>query len=40
MPETNSSENTARMANLIALKLREQGLQLRDMASKKLNLPL
>lgn len=23
------------MANLIALKLREQGLQLRDMASKK-----
>ena len=26
MPETNSSENTARMANLIALKLREQGL--------------
>ena len=35
MPETNSSENTARMANLIALKLREQGLQLRDMASKK-----
>ena len=35
MPETNSSENTARMASLIALKLREQGLQLRDMASKK-----
>ncbi len=34
MPETNSSENTARMASLIALKLREQGLQLRDMASK------
>ncbi|MEG0646052.1 MAG: C1 family peptidase [Bacteroides sp.] len=29
MPETNSSENTARMAGLIALKLREQGLQLR-----------
>lgn len=34
MPETNSSENTVRMASLIALKLREQGLQLRDMASK------
>ena len=34
MPETNSSENTSRMASLIALKLREQGLQLRDMASK------
>ena len=30
MPETNSSENTARMANLIALKLREYGLQLRE----------
>ncbi len=29
MPETNSSENTARMAGLITLKLREQGLQLR-----------
>lgn len=29
MPETNSSENTARMAGLISLKLREQGLQLR-----------
>lgn len=34
MPETNSSENTARMANLIALKLREQGLQLRDLMAK------
>ncbi|WP_455585209.1 C1 family peptidase [Bacteroides sp.] len=34
MPETNSSENTARMANLISLKLREFGLQLRDQASK------
>lgn len=36
MPETNSSENTSRMAGLIALKLREQGLQLRDMAAQKL----
>lgn len=34
MPETNSSENTARMASLIALKLREQGLQLRDLMAK------
>ena len=34
MPETNSSENTSRMANLISLKLREQGLQLRDFATK------
>lgn len=34
MPETNSSENTARMANLISLKLREFGLQLREQASK------
>lgn len=33
MPETNSSENTARMASLIIQKLREQGLQLRDMAA-------
>lgn len=31
MPETNSSENTSRMANLISLKLKEFGLQLRDM---------
>lgn len=30
MPETNSSENTSRMANLISLKLKEYGLQLRD----------
>ncbi len=30
MPETNSSENTARMANLISLKLKEYALQLRD----------
>lgn len=34
MPETNSSENTARMANLISLKLREYGLQLREQAAK------
>ena len=34
MPETNSSENTSRMAGLIALKLREQGLQLRDLAAQ------
>ena len=34
MPETNSSENTSRMAGLITLKLREQGIQLRDMAAK------
>lgn len=34
MPETNSSENTARMASLVSLKLREQALQLRDMAVK------
>lgn len=30
MPETNSSENTSRMAGLITLKLKEYGLQLRD----------
>ena len=34
MPETNSSENTSRMAGLIALKLREQGLQLRGLAAQ------
>lgn len=34
MPETNSSESTSRMANLISLKLKEYGLQLRDMAAK------
>lgn len=34
MPETNSSENTARMASLIALKLREQGMLLREMMVK------
>ena len=34
MPETNSSENTSQMANLISLKLREYGLQLRAQAAK------
>nr|WP_321379061.1 C1 family peptidase [uncultured Bacteroides sp.] len=34
MPETNSSDNTAQMANLILLKLREYGLQLREQAAK------
>lgn len=34
MVETHSSENTGRMANLIALKLKEYGLQLRDEAAK------
>ena len=34
MPETHSSENTSRMANLILLKLKEFGLQLRDMIAK------
>ena len=34
MPETHSSENTNRMADLITLKLREQGLELRQMAAK------
>ncbi|MCI1649001.1 MAG: C1 family peptidase [Bacteroides sp.] len=33
MPETNSSENTSRMADLLSLKLKEFGLQLRDHAS-------
>lgn len=33
MPETNSSDNTSRMANLISLKLKEYGLQLREMAA-------
>lgn len=34
MPETNSSDNTSRMAELISLKLREFGLRLRDQATK------
>jgi len=33
MPETNSSDNTAQMANLLSLKLREFGLQLREQAA-------
>ena len=33
MPETNSSENTMRMASLLALKLKEYGLELRASAS-------
>ena len=35
MPETFSSDNTARMAALVSSKLREQGLQLRQMAADK-----
>ena len=34
MPETHSSENTGRMANLISLKLKEFGLQLREMIAQ------
>lgn len=34
MPETNSSDNTGRMASLIGSKLKEQGLQLREQAAK------
>lgn len=34
MPETNSSKNTRDMANIIILKLREYGLELRDMSDK------
>ncbi len=34
MPETNSSNNTSRMSQLLALKLREFGLQLREMGGK------
>ncbi|MCD8293040.1 MAG: C1 family peptidase [Prevotellaceae bacterium] len=33
MPETNSSEHTGRMAELLSLKLKEFGLQLRDMVA-------
>ena len=40
MPETNSSENTARMANLISLKLKEYALQLRNLAAEGASLPL
>ena len=35
MVETNSSNNTGRMSNLIGLKLKEYGLELREMASKR-----
>lgn len=38
MPETNSTENTARMASFIAMKLREQGLKLRDQSAKGVKL--
>ncbi|MDR1791893.1 MAG: C1 family peptidase [Bacteroidales bacterium] len=34
MPETNSSNNTARMSQLLGWKLREMGLQLREMGTK------
>ncbi|MBO4827644.1 MAG: C1 family peptidase [Prevotella sp.] len=34
MPESYSSDNTSRMASLIKSKLREQGLELRDMVAK------
>lgn len=33
MPETNSSNNTSQMANLISLKLKEYGLQLRELGT-------
>lgn len=35
MPETYNTNNTSNISNLIALKLREDGLQLREMASQK-----
>jgi bleomycin hydrolase len=34
MPESNSSNNTSRMSQLLSLKLKEFGLQLRDMGGK------
>ena len=34
MPESYAANNTSRMSQLIALKLREYGLKLRDMAAK------
>jgi len=37
MVETNSSESTGRMANLIGQKLKEYGLQLRDKSGKGIN---
>ncbi len=39
MPETNSSENTARMANLISLKLKEYALRLVTLLPKAPSLP-
>lgn len=38
MPETSNSANTSRMADLIKQKLRENALELRDMATKKAKL--
>lgn len=38
MPETSNSENTSRMADLIKQKLRENALELRDMATQKAKL--
>ena len=35
MPETFSSNSTSRMSNILSLKLREFGLELRDMANNK-----
>lgn len=35
MRETNSSNKTSQMASILSLKLREYGLELRDMAAKK-----
>ena len=35
MVETNSSNSTGRMSNLIGLKLKEYGLQLRDLSTTK-----
>ncbi len=35
MPETFNTNNTSSISNLIALKLREDGLQLREMAAQK-----
>ena len=37
MPETYSAENTSRMSRLVASKLREFGLELRDMVAKGKN---
>ena len=37
MVETNSSNNTSRMSNLLRLKLKEFGLELRDKAANKVS---